>query len=140
MAIGGHLRSLTGIPPRACVEYKPSVSRRALLAAAVAGPAAQRIAEGREPAEALDTSLERFFELLGDESIESIRADHLALGAEEDDLDNVVPLIESYSTRRRGLAQFRQARSLAVRILRSQWDEVEELAQPIMDQLRAGST
>lgn len=111
-----------------------------MLAAAVAGPAAQRIAEGREPAEALDTSLERFFELLGDESIESIRADHLALGAEEDDLDNVVPLIESYSTRRRGLAQFRQARSLAVRILRSQWDEVEELAQPIMDQLRAGST
>ncbi len=97
------------------------------------------MAEGRDPDEALDTSLERFFELLGDESIESIHADNLAASAEEDDLDLVVPLIESYTTRRRGLAQFRQARSQAISLLRSRWDEVETMADPIIDQLHAGS-
>jgi hypothetical protein len=138
MAVGGQLRALIGIPPRACIEYKPGVSRRALLAAAVAGPAAQRIAENRDPAEALGTSLEQFFELLGGESIDSFRADGLASGAEEDDLDVVVPLIESYTSRQRGLAQFRHGRAQAVRTLRKRWDEVEKLALPIMVQLRAG--
>jgi hypothetical protein len=85
-----------------------------------------------------DASLERFFEQLGDEGIESFRADQLAMAAEEDDLDIVVPLIDSYASRERGLAQFAQARSRAIRILQERWDEVETLACSVIEQLRAG--
>jgi len=104
----------------------------------MAGPAAERIAKGGEAETTLDASLKRFFEQLGDEGIESFRADQLAMAAEEDDLDVVVPLIESYASRKLGLAQFRQARSRAIRILQEQWDDVEKLACPIIEQLRAG--
>src|ERR1035441_4689348 len=90
MAVGGVLRSLTGVPPRACIEFKPSTSRRAQLAMAVAGPGAERMAKCGEPETTLDASLKRFFEQLGDEGIDSFRADQLAMAAEEDDLDIVV--------------------------------------------------
>jgi hypothetical protein len=137
MAVGGVLRSLTGIPPQACIEFKASTSRQARLAMAVAGPAAERLAKGDEAGTTLDASLKWFFEQLGDESIESFRADQLASAAAEDDLDKVVPLIESYASRQVGLGQFRQARSRAIRILQERWDDVEELARPIIEQLRA---
>jgi hypothetical protein len=123
MAVGGVLGSLTGVPPRACIEFKPSTSRRAQLATAVAGPAAERMAKGAEAEATLDTSLKRFFDQLGEDGIESFRADQLAMAAEEDDLDVVVPLIDSYASRRLGLAQFRQARSRAIRILEERWDD-----------------
>jgi hypothetical protein len=139
-AVGGELRGVTGIPPHADVKFGRSDSRRAMLTFAVAGPAAERLVTGRDPTATLEASLAQFFESLGDDSIASHRADDLAAAAEEDDLDLVVPLIDSYSTRRRGLAQFRQARSNAVKLLRDRWDEVEAAAVPIMDQLLAGTT
>jgi hypothetical protein len=138
VAVGGVLRSLSGVPPRACIEFKPSASRQARLATAVAGPAAQRLAKGADAETTLDASLKRFFEQLGDDGIDSFRADQLAMAAEEDDLDVVVPLIDSYASRQLGLAQFRQARSRALRILQERWDDVEKLACPISEQLGAG--
>jgi hypothetical protein len=95
------------------------------------------MAKGGEADDTLDASVNQFFEQLGDESIDSFRADGLAAAAEEDDLDLVIPLIESYSSRGQGLAQFRQARAQAIRILQERWDEVEELARPLMEQLGA---
>jgi hypothetical protein len=86
----------------------------------------------------LDASLKWFFEQLGDEGIDSFHADQLAMAAEEDDLDIVVPLIESYASRKQGLSQFVQARSRAIRILQERWDEVERLASSVIEQLRAG--
>lgn len=105
---------------------------------AVAGPAAERMAKCGEPETTLDASLKRFFEQLGDEGIDSFRADQLAMAAEEDDLDIVVPLLNSYTSREHGLAQFAQARSRAIRILQERWDEVETLACSVIEQLRAG--
>jgi hypothetical protein len=138
MAVGGVLRSLSGIPPQARIEFNGSTSRQARLAMAVAGPAAERLAKGGEAETTLDGSLKWFFEQLGDESIESFHADQLASGAAEDDLDIVVPLIESYASRHVGLAQFRQARSRAIRILLERWGDVEDLARPVIVQLHAG--
>jgi hypothetical protein len=137
LALGGTLRAVMSVPPRACVEYPPTISRRALLTAAVAGPAAERMAKGRGAVDTLDASVNQFFEQLGDEGIDSFRADGLAAAAEEDDLDLVIPLIESYSSRGQGLAQFRRARAQAIRILQERWDEVEEFARPLMEQLGA---
>lgn len=139
MAVGGVLRSLTGVPPRACIDFKPSTSRQARLATAVAGPIAERMANGGAAETTLDASLKWFFDQLGDESIESFRADQLAMAAEEDDLDVVVPLVDSYPTRPVGLAQFRQGRARAIRILQERWEDVQKLAWPIIEQLRAGT-
>jgi hypothetical protein len=97
---------VTSVPPRACVEYKPTTPRRALLTVAVAGPAAERMAKGGEADDTLDASVNQFFEQLGDESIDSFRADGLAAAAEEDDLDLVIPLIESYSSRGKASLSF----------------------------------
>jgi hypothetical protein len=132
-ALGGKLRSITTVPPMAQLEFSPSISKRALLTAAVAGPVAERMLEGREPNDALDTSLSFFFDRLGDEDANSFLAGQLASAAEEDDVREVTQIIAAYSSRGQGLAQFRQARSNAIRILRERWEQIEDLARTMLD-------
>ncbi len=110
-------------------ESVARVSRQAQLAARTAGHLAESILRDEPTQGAFDNSLAMFFEYLGDDDVDSLKADGIAAGLPEDDVHAIAWLISLYSTRRRGMAQFRAGRVRARRILGARWTDVERLAR-----------
>ena len=133
--LGRTLVSMTLAPPmtRLASGSQASASRRRPMAIFAAGNLAEQIHNGRPTADAFEASLTMFFDQVGDFDIASVRARSIAAGAAEDDVYDLACLIDSYSTRSRGWAQFRHARSAAVRILTEHWGAVQERARRALD-------
>lgn len=119
------------VPPMArfTPESVERVSWQAQLAARSAGHLTESILRDQPTHDAFDNSLATFFEYLGDDDVSSLKADGIASGLPEDDVHAIAWLISLYSTRPRGIAQFRLGRARAHRILDARWADVEELAR-----------
>ena len=114
------------MPPmvRFSAESVERASRQAQLAARSAGHLAESIVRDQPVDDAFENSLATFFEYLGDDSVDSLKADGIASALPEDDVHAIAWLISLYSTRARGIAQFRLARARASRILDARWADV----------------
>jgi hypothetical protein len=132
-AVGMELQTVTKEPPAVRFARKPVVSLQAQMATGAAGPIAERLLQHRSPEDTFDASLGFFFERLGSESVDSVLAVGLAGMVEEDDVHILARLISNYSSRPRGMAQFRLARARAISILQDpvRWEEVEALARDL---------
>jgi len=130
-ALGLVVLKVSTVPPmtRFTPESVQRVSRQVHLAARSAGHLAESILLGQPTRNAFDNSLATFFEYLGDDDVNSLRADGIASGLPEDDVYAIAWFISLYSTRPRGMAQFRFGRTRALRILEARWADVEELAR-----------
>jgi hypothetical protein len=129
-AVGLVVVEVSTVPPmtRFTPESVERVSRQAQLAARTAGHLAESILRDQPTHDAFDNSLGTFFEHLGADDVDSLKANGIASGLPEDDVHAIAWLISLYSTPPRVIGQFRLGRARALCILVARWTDVEELA------------
>ena len=115
------------------VAPRPCAPRGEYIAYYAAGHLAELIETGNSPESGFEDLLATFFEHLGDLDVLADEAGRIgqAIG---DDVYELGQLIATSDSREQGWSEFRRARSTALDLLTSHWDDVQQRARRLQDE------